>query len=66
MQAVSFSAKGLPTTYISADQEDFHVIRVVEGGAYKIVFFTPEMFLFKKKWRYLFTHLLMYKILGHY
>ena len=55
MRAASFSAKALPAAYISADQEDSHVIRGVEEGAYKIVFFTPEMLLLKKKWRYLFT-----------
>ena len=54
-QAASFSAKGLPAAYISADQEDTHVIRGVEEGEYKIVFFTPEMLLLNKKWRKIFT-----------
>ena len=55
IQVASFSAKGLLSAYITADQEDITIIQGVTEGNYKLVFFTPEMLLLKKKWRYLLT-----------
>ena len=55
IQVASFSAKGILSAYITADQEDTTIIQGVTEGNYKLVFFTPEMLLLKKKWRYLLT-----------
>jgi len=45
----------LLAAYISGCQEDPQVIRGVEEGKFKIVFFTPEMLLLNRKWRNLFS-----------
>ena len=55
IQVASFSAKDIFTAYIGADQENTEVIQGVTEGSYRMVFFTPEMLLLKKKWRHLLT-----------
>ena len=51
IQTVSFTKKGLSTAYVAFEQEDKEVLQRVMDGAYKLVFFTPEMLLQRKKWR---------------
>ena len=50
-----FSARGLSTASITGDQNDSSVANGVSNGTYRLVFFTPEMLLLKKKWRLLLT-----------
>ena len=51
MQVASFSSKGIQAAYVSADQKDEEIIGGVIEARYKIVFFTPEMLLLKRKFR---------------
>ena len=41
--------------YVTADQDNVEVLKGVQMGVYKIVFFTPEMLLLNKRWRRLLT-----------
>lgn len=41
--------------YVTADQDNDDVLKGVQMGVYKIVYFTPEMLLLNKQWRYLLT-----------
>ena len=50
---MSFSKKGLPAAYVAFEQEDKEILQKVVEGAYKLVFFTPEILLLRKKWRML-------------
>lgn len=52
-----FHKKGLSTAYVAFEQEDKEVLQRVVDGAYKLVFFTPQMLLQRKKWRRLFKSL---------
>ena len=63
-KVASCSAKGLLAAYISGDQEDPHVIRGVEEGKFKLVFFTPEMLLLNRKWQNLFSEDVYIRNLG--
>ena len=55
IQVANLSAKGILTAYIAAEQTDTTIIEKVTEGDFRLVFFTPEMLLLKKKWRHLLS-----------
>jgi len=50
LQVASYTAKGLPTAYLSCDS-DSAVKRGILEGAFQLVFISPEMLLSTKKWK---------------
>ena len=48
MQVVFFSSLGLSSALVSGENVD---IKVQDGGAYQLIFFTPEMIIGNRKWR---------------
>jgi len=53
LQVTRFIEKGLPSAYITAEQKSNEILKGVQDGIYKVVFFTPEMLLLNKCWRQL-------------
>lgn len=46
----NLNAKGLASAYISGDQDDKEAIQEVIKCHFKVIFFSPEVLLLKKKW----------------
>lgn len=51
LQVASFSARGLATAYVTGESGNEEMKRGVSVGAYKLVFFTPELLMDNKRWR---------------
>ena len=55
LQTDTFNKKGLAAACVNVDQNNEAVLKGVKAGAYKLVYFTPEMLLLNKQWRGLFN-----------